>query len=358
MAITAYTSNYYDDINTPDTAGLTPLDKNYLRVLFQPGRTVQARELNQAQSILQAQLDRLGQSLFRPNSAIVGGECNIDNTLSFIDITLEDATAADSLTALLADTTGVSVSSTQNITASVVSGELLSDLTYRLFVQYRQADNQTGTVSEIVSGAVTVEDTQGTAIVGVVSNSGRALRAALNTGIFFVKGCLATTSEQFATRALGEDELFDGYAVLKIEESQVAAESDQTLFDNANGTANFAAPGADRYQINLTLDLVEDFTEDDSFVVLLEIKDNETIVIENPIDNSDTTLEKVLAERTFEESGSYTVDNFKVDIQEVLSSDSYTGRYKNSTAANDLSQVEADAKVCRNAFASGGLCPR
>ena len=72
MAITAYTSKYFDDINTPDTSGLTPDDKNYLRVLFQPGRTVQARELNQAQSILQAQLDRLGQSLFKPNTGIVG----------------------------------------------------------------------------------------------------------------------------------------------------------------------------------------------------------------------------------------------------------------------------------------------
>ena len=68
MAITAYTSKYFDDINTQDDAGLTPLDKNYLRILFQPGRTVQARELNQAQSILQAQLDRLGSSLFKPNS--------------------------------------------------------------------------------------------------------------------------------------------------------------------------------------------------------------------------------------------------------------------------------------------------
>ncbi len=344
MAITAYTSKYYDDINTPDTAGLTPLDKNYLRILFQPGRTVQARELNQAQSILQAQLDRLGQSLFKPNSAVVGGECNVNNTLSFIDVVF--SAESDATTFITAFNSGDSFSVTSadsTTSASLVQAELVNGATCRLFIQYRNSDSQNES-SVLSSGNVLIESGATFSETALVSNNGRALSASLETGVYFVKGVLAASTNQFVARALETDELFDGYAVLKIEENQVAAETDQTLFDNANGSANFAAPGADRYQINLTLDLVEDFTEDNNFVALLEIRDNEVIVLENAIDNSASTLEKVLAERTFEESGSYTVDKFRIELQEVLSSDSYTGRYKNSTAANDLSQTEADKK--------------
>jgi len=344
MAITAYTSKYYDDINTPDTSGLTPLDKNYLRVLFQPGRTVQARELNQAQSILQAQLDRLGQGLFKPNSAIVGAGCNVDNTLSFIDATFSSESAGTNFLNKFTSGEKFALRGTAVTTsATLVYAELVSGTTYRLFIQYRNSDSQNES-AEFTSGSVVIEGINSYSETINVSNNGKALSATLSNGVFFVKGCLASSTEQLVVRALGRDELFDGYVVLKIEETQVAAESDQTLFDNANGTANFAAPGADRYQISLTLEIVEDFNEDNNHVVLLQIKDNEVIIVENAIDNSGTTLEKVLAQRTFEESGSYTVDDFTVEIQEVLSSESYTGRYKNSTAANDLSQTEADKK--------------
>jgi hypothetical protein len=344
MAITAYTTKYYDDVNTPDTSGLTPLDKNYLRVLFQPGRTVQARELNQAQSLLQAQLDRLGQSLFKPNSAIVGGECNVDNTLSFIDAEFVSESAGTDFLNKFNDGEKFGLKDISVTTsATLVHAELVSGATYRLFIQYINSDSQNES-AEFTSGSAIIEGINSYSETIAVPNTGKALSATLSNGVFFVKGCLASSTEQLVVRALGTDELFDGYVVLKIEENQVPAESDQTLFDNANGTANFSAPGADRYQIGLTLEIVEDFNEDNDHVVLLQIKDNEVIIVQNPIDNSNATLEKVLAQRTFEESGSYTVNDFNVEIQEVLSSESFTGRYKNSTAANDLSQSEADGK--------------
>jgi ribosomal protein S12 methylthiotransferase len=66
MAITAYNTKYCDDVNVPDANGKTPLDKNYLRILFKPGYAVQTRELNQLQSLIQAQLDRVGAFRFEP----------------------------------------------------------------------------------------------------------------------------------------------------------------------------------------------------------------------------------------------------------------------------------------------------
>ena len=345
MAITAYTPKYHDDINTPDNSGLTPLDKNYLRILFQPGRTVQARELNQAQSLLQAQLDRLGQSLFKPNSAIVGGDCNFDSTLNFIDVEFSSAEDVATFESLITDLTDITITSNNSgVTAIPIKVEELNSSSYRLFIQYRRGSSSGGgAATEITAGTVSIES-----LVGItnasVTNSGNAISATLSNGVFFVKGCMAIGAEQFVVRALEPDELFDGYAVLKIGEKQITAGADSTLFDNANGHPNFAAPGADRYQINLTLNLVEDFAEEDNNVVLLEIKDNQVIIVENPIDNSASTLENILAERTFEESGSYTVNDFNIELQEVLGPDSFLARYKNSTAANGLSQSEADTK--------------
>ena len=47
---------YYDDYDE---------DKKFLRVLFKPGYAVQARELTQAQTILQKQVERFGSSAYK-----------------------------------------------------------------------------------------------------------------------------------------------------------------------------------------------------------------------------------------------------------------------------------------------------
>ena len=40
---------------------------------------------------------------------------------------------------------------------------------------------------------------------------------------------------------------------LKIDELTVNAKDDETLYDNAKGFTNYAAPGADRFKISLSL---------------------------------------------------------------------------------------------------------
>ena len=55
---------YYDDFNQ---------QKKFLKILFKPGLPVQARELSQAQTILQNQIERLGSNIFRNGSVVLGG---------------------------------------------------------------------------------------------------------------------------------------------------------------------------------------------------------------------------------------------------------------------------------------------
>jgi hypothetical protein len=57
-------SPYYDDFD--DT-------KNFLRILFKPGYSVQARELTQLQTLLQNQVSKLGSHVFKNGSLVFGG---------------------------------------------------------------------------------------------------------------------------------------------------------------------------------------------------------------------------------------------------------------------------------------------
>jgi len=61
MAVTLTSNPYYDDFDA---------DKNFYRILFKPGVAVQARELTQIQSILQDQITKFANHIFKDGSRI------------------------------------------------------------------------------------------------------------------------------------------------------------------------------------------------------------------------------------------------------------------------------------------------
>ena len=63
-------SPYYDDFDTAD---------NFYKVLFRPGRPVQARELTTLQSILQNQIDSFGTHIFKEGSLVIPGSVIYDD---------------------------------------------------------------------------------------------------------------------------------------------------------------------------------------------------------------------------------------------------------------------------------------
>ena len=56
---------YYDDFDPA---------KNFHRILFKPGYAVQARELTQLQTVLQNQVSRFGDNIFKNGSLVTGGQ--------------------------------------------------------------------------------------------------------------------------------------------------------------------------------------------------------------------------------------------------------------------------------------------
>ena len=65
-------SPYYDDYNA---------NNSYHRILFKPSVAVQARELNQTQSILQDQIEKFGDSIYYHGSVVKAGEHFFDQSL-------------------------------------------------------------------------------------------------------------------------------------------------------------------------------------------------------------------------------------------------------------------------------------
>ena len=78
-------SPYYDDFDPT---------KNYHRILFKPGYAVQARELTQSQTILQDQITKFADNIFKQNSPVTGGQVTTNFGCEYIKLkdTYNDAT--------------------------------------------------------------------------------------------------------------------------------------------------------------------------------------------------------------------------------------------------------------------------
>jgi len=70
-------SPYWDDFDE---------SKNFHRILFNPSRSVQAREMNQLQNILQNQVEKFGDNIYREGTIIKGCSFSTDNNYYYIKI--------------------------------------------------------------------------------------------------------------------------------------------------------------------------------------------------------------------------------------------------------------------------------
>lgn len=108
---------YYDDFDET---------KNYHRILFKPGYSVQARELTQLQTALQAQIDRYGQFAFKDGSRVINGKATLNVEYDFIKIesSFWNGTATVNSDTYLSDFVGSTITGTSNsgnqVTATVL----------------------------------------------------------------------------------------------------------------------------------------------------------------------------------------------------------------------------------------------
>lgn len=310
MAIDKNIAPYYDDFDE---------FKNYHQMLFRPGYAVQARELTQMQSILKNQFAKFGDHIFKQGSIVIPGNSYSDMGVPFVKV-------ASSYGNVVVDpedwVNKVIVGSTSGVKAIVKTYVAATDtdpLTF--YVGYVSG----GVVDDVPNGKVVFdagedihlyENASILTTVGTSTPTGLGSIANINTGVYYVNGTFVTVTKQSVVMSK-YNTLPSCSVLLKITEQFVTFDDDVTLLDPAQGSYNFAAPGADRLKISLTLvTLPLNSTITDNYVEIMRYKDG--VLLEHARTPKYNELEKFMARRTYDESGDYIVNGFQTDIVEHL----------------------------------------
>ena len=312
---------YYDDFDKYD---------NFYKVLFKPGYPIQARELTTLQSILQNQVESFGSHIFKEGSMVIPGGVTFDDNynsvkLNYDHLGIDVKVYANNLVGkkLRGQTSGVVAVVDRWSDISESSG--ITDLT--LFVKYLNAadNNEADSFSDgevlITESGFTYGNTivnSGETVATLVSENATAIGSAVGiaSGVYFIRGTFVDVdTDKIILDAYKSN---SSYRVgLTITEEIITAKDDISLYDNAKGYSNYAAPGADRLKISLTLSkkLLTDF-DDKTFVELIRIEDGEIKKLQNK--SNYNLIRDYFAKRTYEESGNYAVDEFGVEVCDSL----------------------------------------
>lgn len=322
---------YYDDYGQTD---------NFYRVLYRPGYAVQARELTQQQTILQNQIHRFGNHIFRDGSDVSGATEAIDTVGVF---RLKPAYAGSSIDVSSFEGKYVRARDSENVyrvkkAVAAAGGDY--DHIYVQFIQ--SAPNPS---ANLVTSLITqVSNNEIVDFSSSFINSNTGLFLGSNTGTAQI---ISTSEGSLAKRPVGVGFLYSSDQSVRYHkgfflrgaiqtaaiapnvehtvsvgfqstESIISSDEDSRLTDPARGSYNYAAPGADRLKIDLTLttkplsDIGDLPITSNNYFEVARIKDGEIVRVRPAPDYN--LLGDVLAQRTFEESGNYSIEGFNLNV--------------------------------------------
>lgn len=249
---------YYDDYFATNGG----LDKNYYKVLFRPGRALQARELTTAQTILQNQINVFGKHFFPDGADVYGAEKTIEShtyvkltPTESVDSTFVDFTVGDTLYDTTNQINGVVVSACpSSVGESEGVGEDDPDT---IWVKYLNANTEVNSWSagdELYKNGVKVATIESSS-----DAVGKAEGVTVNTGIVFTKESFVVSETESIIVRKYDESSYSRIGYIVKEELAGAVDDvnidvvDSTLCDNAQGYPNYTAPGADRTKITLHL---------------------------------------------------------------------------------------------------------
>ena len=289
--------------------------KNFYKILFRPSYPVQARELTQLQTILQKQISRHGNHVFKQGAMVVPGQISYDKNAQYVK--LQSTYNGVSVENILPYISGQTVVGSSGLTALIIAvrNTITADPS-TIYVRYTNSGTdptvKVFAVNEVLTctvGSTTYSfQAQGSSATGLGSI------VSIETGIYYVNEYFALVEAQ--SLIIEPYSQTPSYKIgLKISEELIAPENDESLLDNALGSYNYSAPGAHRYYIGLTLStLALTSTETADFIELMQVDNG--VLRKLVSTTSYSILEKTLARRTYDESGDYTVKEFNIDIRE------------------------------------------
>lgn len=327
---------YFDDFDA---------DKNYFKVLFQPKRAIQTRELNQLQSILTSQTEAIGDHLFKFGSMVKEGSVRYLQNVNYVR--LQHVTPSDeplNEDYLVVGRTLYGWGDGSGTNATKLLGEIIHverqtvDDPTTVYVKYNNTAVDGQTTAFLDGEVLILNDESGYEVYRVkvrcptctgasasdiqqysdnsITPTGIGSLFAVEASTYYVHGLFVPVSSQ--SIVLEKYNNVPSFKIgFNIVQSIVTPADDESLYDNALGTPNYTAPGADRYKLELVLTKKELTDEnDESFVLLGKVQAGILQEIKDKPEYGE--IMKMLARRTYDESGDYTVRPFRVAFKEHL----------------------------------------
>ena len=309
MSLNFNVDPYYDDFDQT---------KNFHRILFKPGRAVQARELTQSQTILQDQITKFADNIFKQNSPVTGGQVTTNFTCSYVK--LQDTYNNSSIDVsawngkLVQDATGTVLARVIGVAAATGTGDAGDPPT--LVLSYKSGNHFT-------DNSVVYDVNSNMAVQAITANAtGFSSVASIAQGVFYILGNFVQISE--STIVLDKYSNTPSKRIgLSITETIYDYINDSSLLDQAVGASNFQAPGADRYVIALSLDARPlQFGDDQNFVELVRVENGSVAkLVDGSVYN---VIDDYFAKRDFETNGDYVVNDFKLTPKTNEDASKYT----------------------------------
>lgn len=319
--------------------------KGYYKMLFRPSVAVQARELNQMQTMVQKQIERFGSHIFREGSLVVGGAFDLELDIGYVTAASVFPSFDDIQTFVGKTVTGA----TTGIQAVVRAATFDTDNNCAVFmVRYLNASSTSATFlnSEVIKATDSLYFTaSSTNAIGKGSIFGIAEGVVFTKGYFvaFTKQTIILTDPTQTTISLKYTQTPSLTIGFNINESVVTDLTDSTLLDNAAGSYNENAPGAHRYAIDAVLTAIayRESYQDPNFVVLMNIKAG---FVETTNERSEyARIYEELAKRTYDESGDYYVRGLGIRTREHLDTGSNEGLYT-TAGGGDSTKLSIDVE--------------
>jgi hypothetical protein len=338
---------YFDDYD---------IAKKYYRVLFKPGFAVQARELTQIQTTLQNQIEQFGENIYKEGSIIKGCTFTELRNLKYIK-TIDGIRPEDFVERTIVQQDGTidefyyEIEDEFGLKALVVQGtsgfqSRAPDLN-TFFVVYLNTvstlgiekkeyeANDTLQIREYILRTQQIEDESventidngivaTTSVAGFSNPVGDSFGLNASEGVVFQRGHFLFVDDQtIVVKKYLSDETVEfelepnnisvGYIV---DESIVNSQQDQLLLDNANGSPNENAPGADRLLLvpRLVARSTVEAEADSEFFILRRYENGEAVETRDVAQFNSIAQE--MAKRTYETHGDYTKKPFQFEIQQ------------------------------------------
>lgn len=328
------------DLNTPPYFDDYDPESKYYRYLYRPAMAVQARELTGSQTMLQNQIERFGNHVFKDGSIVDGVGITYYPNVHYISVddyfntnTSMNVTDLDS-SYLLTNSTNSNNAVRAVIKIAKIGTKENHPETNRFYLDYITTgtdganDVNQFTVGDTIYVYSSTQTKLGTldannlvdsietlASNGTFTSNGYAYCVGVSDGIIFQKGFFLKVEPQVIT-CRDYSTNVAGYVVgFNTLEAIVDEYDDTSLYDNSLGYSNENAPGAHRLELTPTLvcKARTDVANNIQFFSIVEF-DGQAPTQQND-DPTYSAIGKSIADRTYEESGDYIVKPFNIETR-------------------------------------------